>query len=592
MITVLYCASASSNSKTLIKGSEGDISLFFALPDSPNVTDEDKTQQGVIASATQKLTAADSLPDIAGFEVKAIQGEGGMAKVYLAVDPELDRMVAIKMMSSQLSDDSEFRTRFRNEAKIVAQFRHPNIVCVYASGEIDDAQYIVMEFVDGGNLKERLASGALAEAEAIDVARQMADALRYSHARSIIHRDFKPANILFTEDHTPILSDFGVAKSASLEQDPLTRVGVVIGSVPYMSPEQTRGEAITDRIDIYSFGRVLYEMLTGELPPRGLADAEAEEKVRSALINHSPELANLVCNCLQPDAAERPSAEECLQRLDTISLSMLSDPKPFGSWGLRKSMAVVGSAILMIALGITLVFLGKSPSTPTTPIMVTHIFDVDPPSATLYMDGVQIDGIASLSSGGHSVVAVEPNHYGRVIEIEVGVESGETAIKLDPITLPTQDELGRFISAIEAPQVMHGDLQRVTELTLRRTLDIKRLADSGAQDELEQLENKLDILRSYDDPSSVVTLYLAAESEYLGRDSVGLLPRLQAAMNSGYALATFWYAIRLRDTMTSGVVVLGDPRFVQYCETMHLAYDQGLADVARRYLESECSFVQ
>jgi hypothetical protein len=333
-------------------------------------------------------------------------------------------------------------------------------------------------------------------------------------------------------------------------------------------------------------------MLTGDLPPRALADGEVEDKVRPALINHSPELVDLVCSCLRSDPAERPSAEECRQRLDTISQSTLSEPKPFGSWGLRKTLAVVGSAILIIALGITLVFLGRPFSTPTTSTVVTHTFNVDPPSATLYMDGVQIDGTASLSSGVHSVVAVEPNHYGRVVDIEVGAESGETAIRLDPITLPAQDELGRFISAIEAPQVMHGDLQGVTELTLRRTLDIKRLADSGAQDELEQLENQLDILRSYDDPSSVVTLYLAAESDYLGRDSVGLLPRLQAAMNSGYALATFWYAIRLRDTLTSGVVAPGDPRFVQYCETMHLAYDQGLADVAGRYLEIECSFVQ
>jgi tRNA A-37 threonylcarbamoyl transferase component Bud32 len=577
-ITVLYCVNASSNTKTLI--------------DRLNVTDEDKTQKRVIAAPTEKLTPDDSLPVFAGFEVKGIQGEGGMAKVYLAVDSQLDRLVAIKMISSALSSDSDFRTRFQNEAKIVAQFRHPNIVCVFASGEIDDGQYIVMEFVDGGNLRERLASGALAQAEAIDVARQMADALSYSHARNIIHRDFKPANILFTEDHTPILSDFGVAKSATPEQDPLTRVGVVIGSIAYMSPEQARGETVTDRIDIYSFGRVLYEMLTGELPPRALADAEIEDKVRPALINHSPELVDLVCSCLRSDPAERPSAEECRQCLDNISLPVPSEPKPFGSWGLRNTMAVVGSVILIIALGITLAFLGKPTSTSTPSTVVTHVFDVDPPSATLYTDGVQINGTASLSSGGHSVVAVEPNHYGKVVEIEVGAESGETAIKLDPITLPTQDELGRFISAIEAPQVMHGDLQSVTELTLRRTLEFKRLADSGAQDELEQLENQLDILRSYDDPSSVVTLYLAAESEYLGRDSVGLLPRLQAAMNSGYALATFWYAIRVRDTLTSGVVVPGDPRFVQYCETMHLAYDQGLADVARRYLESDCSFVQ
>ncbi len=569
------------------------------------MTDDDKTQQRVAAPPTRKSPPGDSLPVIAGFEVKAVQGEGGMAKVYLAVDPGLDRMVAIKMISSELSDDSEFRVRFGNEAKIVAQFRHPNIVSVHASGEIDSAQYIVMEFVDGGNLSERLESGALDEAEAIDVARQMADALSYSHARSIIHRDFKPGNILFTEDRMPVLSDFGVAKSASPEQASMTKVGVVIGSVQYMAPEQARGEAITDRIDIYSFGLVLYEMLTGVLPSRALVDAKADEQVRAALSNHRPKSADLVCRCLNLDPAARPSAEECMQNLDAIKLSMLAHPKLFGSWGSRKTMGFVGSAVLMIALGITLAFLGKPPfsaenavrallsrGTATTTTMVTHNFDVDPPSATLYIDGVQIDGAASLSSGGHSVVVVAPNHYGKVVEIEVGAESGETAIKLDPITLPTQDEHGRFVSAMEAPQVMDGDLRSVTDPTLRRTLDIKRFADSGAEDELEQLEKQMEILSSYDDYSSVVTMYLAAESEYLPRDSVGLLPRLQAAMNSGYALATFWYAIRLRDALTSGRVAPGDRDYLQYCDTMQLAYDQGLVDIAGDFLWKECSLDQ
>lgn len=568
------------------------------------MTDDDNTQHTTIVAQTQELPPGDSLPDITGFNVKGIRGEGGMAKVYLAEDPGLDRMVAIKMISADLSSDPDFRIRFQNEAKIVAQFRHPNIVRVFAGGEIEDRQYIVMELVDGANLKERLITGALDEAVAVDIARQMADALSYSHARSIIHRDFKPANVLFTEDDTPVLTDFGVAKSALPEEDPLTRVGFVIGSLPYMSPEQSRAEPISDRIDIYAFGRVLYEMLLGELPPRDLEDEEAEKKIRSDLVNFSPELATLICKCLRRDPVERPSADECRSRLDIISQSLRPGKKPAETWTLSKPKVIAGAAVLM-ALAFILALLGKPPfpaenplrsllsrTDATPPGLIAHYFDVTPPWATLYIEGVEIDGRADLGSGEHSVVVVEPNHYGRIVDFAVDADMGETVIELDRITLPTQDELGRFISAIEAPQVMPGDLQRVTEQTLRRTLDIKRLSDSGAQDDLARLENQLDLLRSYEDPSSIVTLYLAAESEYLGRDSTGLLPGLQGAMNSGYALATFWYAIRLRDALTSDVVALDDPALAQYCETMQLASDQGLTDIAGRYLESECGVNQ
>ncbi|MBT8079251.1 MAG: serine/threonine protein kinase [Gammaproteobacteria bacterium] len=567
------------------------------------MTDDEKSKKSVIEPPTLKLAPGDLLPDIEGFDVQGIQGEGGMAKVYLAKDLGLDRLVAIKMISSQLGADPDFRTRFRNEAQIVAKFRHPNIVRVYAGGEKDDAPYIVMELVGGDNLKDRLRSGALDVAEAIDVARQMADALCYSHSRDVIHRDFKPANILFTEDNTPVLSDFGVAKSALPEPNPLTAVGVVIGSLPYMSPEQSRAEPITNRIDIYSFGRVLYEMLTGDLPPRRMTDVEIEAQVRTDIGKFSPELADLVCDCLSPDPDRRPSAEECRDRLDVIRQSILVDEEVVEESGSRSKMIVVGLAVFVPVAILTLAALGKPPFPPDNPLRAlltpsqeaapataNHYFDTDPPWMTLYVDDEKIDGFANLAAGRHNVVAVEPNHYGKIVEIEVGSGPVETAIKLERLQLPTDEELGRFISAIESPQVSPGDLQRVAEKSLRQALDIKRLADSGAQEELAKLEGRLDVLRSYDDPSSAVTLYLAAESGYLERDSAGLLPALQTAMNSGYALATFWYAARLRDALAADIVVLDDPVFLQYCEAMQLAHDQGFTDVAARYLETECSF--
>lgn len=522
-----------------------------------------------------------------------------MARVYLANDESLDRMVAIKMMSSELSADSEFRIRFDNEAKIVAKFRHPNIVSVHASGEIDAAKYIVMEFVNGGNLFDRLSSGSIEEAEVIDFARQLADALAYSHERGIIHRDIKPGNILFTDDNTPVLTDFGIAKSTLNENASLTKVGMVMGSLQYMAPEQARGMAVTDRTDIYSFGVVIYEMLTGDLPTTTLVDAETEDAVRSNLSGNRKDIVELVCSCLQFSPEQRPAAAQCLEKLNSITQAMQStnrwaDPGP-------KAVAIAASGFLMvIAAGLVLAAFGNPPfaadnavhtwfASFAEPIQepVQHSFDVEPQSATLYLNGLSIDNFLDLRPGIYEIVAINTGYFGRIIEVTVGNEPAATAITLESITLPAQAEFDRFVSAIESPQVMMGDTRNIIDPVLSAVLELKRLSFNKDVQEVTRLTRQLELLASFDDQAAAVSLYLAADSGILERDSTGLLPRLRASMDSGYALATFLDAIRLRDDLQALPAAPGTTRHVTYCDTMQRAYEQGLKEIARKFLDDE-----
>ena len=193
-------------------------------------------------------------------------GSGGMAEVYLAHDAVLDRDVALKVLSRRYAEDDEVIERFRSEARSAAALSHPNIVSIYDRGETEDGTYyIVMEYVAGGILSERiLRVGPFPAHTAAAVAIQVAEALEEAHRRGIVHRDVKPQNILVTESGDVKVADFGIARAASSAT--LTRTGIVLGSVHYMSPEQALGLPVGPRSDLYSLGAVLYEMLTGEPP--------------------------------------------------------------------------------------------------------------------------------------------------------------------------------------------------------------------------------------------------------------------------------------------------------------------------------------
>ena len=195
-------------------------------------------------------------------------GEGGMANVYTARCQILNRIVAVKILKDEFSTDEEFVNKFRNEAQAAASLNHPNIINVFDVGHDDGISYIVMEYVEGINLKELIKKeGALQESRAINIVKQIALALSEAHNKKIIHRDIKPHNIMMNKDNMVKVGDFGIAKAVN--SSTITSVGAVMGSVHYFSPEQARGGYMDERSDIYSLGIVLYELLTGNVPFSG-----------------------------------------------------------------------------------------------------------------------------------------------------------------------------------------------------------------------------------------------------------------------------------------------------------------------------------
>jgi eukaryotic-like serine/threonine-protein kinase len=192
-------------------------------------------------------------------------GSGGMATVFKAYQPTLDRYVAVKVLPAYHARDPIFVKRFKQEARSVAKLAHPNIVQIHDFGEQDNITYIVMEYVEGGTLKDRLKQRALTVPEAVDFVIQAAEGLGCAHGHGIIHRDVKPANMLLRLDGHLLLSDFGIAKILEGTTN-LTRVGTGIGTPQYMSPEQGTGQPVDRRSDIYSLGIVLYHALTGRVP--------------------------------------------------------------------------------------------------------------------------------------------------------------------------------------------------------------------------------------------------------------------------------------------------------------------------------------
>jgi serine/threonine protein kinase len=219
----------------------------------------------------QQMGTSDDMNSLVGkslgqFRIVERIGAGGMATVFKAYQPVLDRYVAVKVLPDYHARDPIFKERFLREARAVARLDHPNIVQIYLFGEEDNITYIVMQYVDGGTLKDKLKqSGALSPVEAIKFVVQAAEGLGAAHEHGIIHRDVKPANMLLRKDGHLLLSDFGIVKILEGTTN-LTRVGTGIGTPQYMSPEQGTGQPVDASSDIYSLGIVLFHCLTGRVP--------------------------------------------------------------------------------------------------------------------------------------------------------------------------------------------------------------------------------------------------------------------------------------------------------------------------------------
>ena len=290
-------------------------------------------EEGAEASLAEGLETdanpADVRPGgrLGAFEILDVIGAGGMGWVYRARDTRLDRFVAIKVLSPEIADAPRSRERFEREARVVSRLAHPHICTLFDLGLAQvggvETPFLVMELLDGETLAARLARGALPIEQTIRVASQIAEALSAAHASGIVHRDLKPANIMLTSSGVKLL-DFGLARwrgpvvasgtdGADRRPDASSTAGLIIGTLPYMAPEQLRGEAVDGRTDLFAFGAVLYEMLTGA---RAFA-ADSQAALVAAILEHEPAplaghqpltppaLGRLVTRCLAKNPAER-----------------------------------------------------------------------------------------------------------------------------------------------------------------------------------------------------------------------------------------------------------------------------------------------
>ena len=258
------------------------------------------------------------------YEIVAALGAGGMGEVYRARDTRLGRDVAIKVLPASVASHPERLARLEREARTVASLNHPNIVTLHSLEESDGVRFLTMELVDGNTLDRTLIAGGLPVPRALEIASALADALVAAHDRGVIHRDLKPGNVMVTREGRIKVLDFGLAKLALSDSDlaatqaatlaaPVSSVGQIVGTVPYMAPEQLRGEAVDSRTDLFAFGIVLFELLTGRRPFAGTTPAD----VASAILRDAPprvltlrhelprDLDRIVARCLEKDPRDR-----------------------------------------------------------------------------------------------------------------------------------------------------------------------------------------------------------------------------------------------------------------------------------------------
>jgi eukaryotic-like serine/threonine-protein kinase len=334
---------------------------------------------------------------LGSYEITALLGKGGMGEVYRARDTKLKRDVAIKILPDEFSRDADRVSRFQREAEVLASLNHPNIAAIYDLQELNNTRLLVLELVEGETLADRIARGPIPVDEVLNVAKNICEALEAAHERGIVHRDLKPANVKITPDGRVKVLDFGLAKAmdnapvnADLSNSPTltmtaTNAGVILGTAAYMSPEQANGLSVNARSDVFSFGSVLYEMLTRRQPFQGRTISEI---IASVLVrepdwtlmppNLNPRIHELIRRCLEKDAKNRWQAigdvrvdlERLLADPSVWILSPQSALKPRPLW--KRAISVVMTAIVVgVVVGLTVWKLKPSPPGPVMRFSLT-----------------------------------------------------------------------------------------------------------------------------------------------------------------------------------------------------------------------------
>jgi eukaryotic-like serine/threonine-protein kinase len=341
---------------------------------------------------------------VGAYKILALLGRGGMGVVYRARDERLRRDVAIKVLPASLTNDADRLRRFEQEAHATSALNHPNILTVHDLGIHDGSPYIVAELLEGEELRKQLDEGALPVRTVIDYAQQIASGLAAAHAKGIVHRDLKPENLFITKDGRVKILDFGLAKlrptqmgAGDMDAPPLkniTEPGVVMGTVGYMSPQQVRGEETDHRSDIFAFGVILYEMLSGERPFRGASAIE----VMNAILKEEPtelgetnakvsaQLEKLVWRCLEKRPERRfHSAHDLGFALEALSTSSGARLEAVGAGPLRlfdqaRLAWIVAALFMFVALGVTWAYFTRQ-ATPDARVMK---FSILPPEKSSF----------------------------------------------------------------------------------------------------------------------------------------------------------------------------------------------------------------
>jgi len=433
-------------------------------------------------------------------------GRGGMAVVYRAHQPSVNRDVAVKILTGPLALDEEFVARFRREAIAAGGLGHPNILTIFDAGTTQDGlHYIVMEYAPGGTLKGRLDRGPLPPDQAREIAAQIADALAAAHEHGIVHRDLKPSNILFSRDGRPLLMDFGVALMAADTR--LTRTGMALGTPEYMSPEQAQGLAVDGRSDVYALGILLYEMLTGQVPfaadtPLGTLYQHVHEPapVLARAEAAVPEwLSTIVGRALSKQAEERyQTADQMATALragqaeahsvaspPAWDASPPEPPRPRGVPGQpaakprsRSWIWVVGTiaAAALLLLGTYLLFFrGAGPDE----LKVSSPADTPVPVVTATAaPATRLDQAATATTVAAAVITADAREAALTREV---AEATEAAVKAVATTVALTAEAGDRLAATVTAEALSSEAAAAVETRSAATAQAERGATQTAQ---------------------------------------------------------------------------------------------------------------
>lgn len=487
---------------------------------------------------------------IAHYEILAPIGSGGMGDVYLAQDTKLGRNVAIKLLPPELVADEQAKKRLLREAKAAARLDHPNICAIYEVNEEAGRSFIVMQYVEGETLAGRIQRKSVELHEALDLSVQVADALAAAHSRGVIHRDIKPANIIITAQGQAKVLDFGLAKvvqSKPLSQTQaetaslLTEPGLIIGTVPYMSPEQVKGEAVDVRSDIFSFGALLYEMVSGKQPFVG----ENAASTISAILTEEPpplsryadvpaELQRIARKCLEKDKENRyQSARELL--IDLKSLKRDSEP---GIPNLERTAhqrrhrwlyAALTMAALFLTVSIALYIFRSSPSAkPISSLAVLPFTNASPePNAEFLSDGITESLINSLTQISQLKVTARTTAF-RYKGKEIDPQALGRDLNVDAVLMGKVIQQGDSLH-VQADFVNTADgTQLWGERYSRKLSDILAVQDEIATRISERLRltltphEKERLTKSYTDNTEAYQLYIQGRYYWNKRTDEGL----------------------------------------------------------------------